>query len=330
MRPKSLKTAIKTLYACKRSPFIWGSPGVGKSDVVKQVAEELGIDLIDLRVTLLDPVDLRGLCIVKNGITEWCTPSFLPTKGKGILFLDELNAATPSMQAASYQLLWNRKIGEYTLPAGWIVAAAGNRETDRAVTYRMGTALASRFVHLDFDVNNEDWLEWGMEHRIHPAVLAYIKYNPQYLHDFDPKRDEKAFPTPRTWEFVSDILHATPDREVEMGLIEGTIGKATAASFYGFLKVCRDLPDADYVLANPKTAPVPTDPAVLFALCNALSGRASVKTMKNLIEYANRLPGEFSVLLVNTVLTYNKSLVTDRAVIEWMTKHQNVLIGDMR
>jgi len=159
MKASDISKSLKLLITQKQPVFLWGSPGVGKSQVVKQTATSMQLDIIDVRAILLDPVDLRGIPKINiEGMSEWCAPSFLPTTGEGVLFLDELNAAPPLVQAACYQLILDRRIGEYQLPDGWAIIAAGNREQDRAVTHKMPSALSNRFVHIDFTVNSHEWI----------------------------------------------------------------------------------------------------------------------------------------------------------------------------
>ena len=209
MKPRLVSQALAACIEVKQPCFLWGAPGVGKSQIVRQAAQALSLRVIDVRAVLLDPVDLRGLPAI-NGDKKahWCPPAFLPVEGNGVLFLDELNAAPPLVQAACYQLVLDRQLGEYHLPAGWAVIAAGNRDTDRAVTSRMPSALANRFVHLDFEADLADWATWALQAGVKTELIAFIRFRPGLLHDFDPKRNDKAFPTPRAWEFVSKISTA--------------------------------------------------------------------------------------------------------------------------
>ena len=281
---------------------MWGPPGVGKSQVVAQVAAEEKLQLIDIRAVLLDPVDLRGLPHVNgDNRAHWCQPDFLPRKGKGILFLDELNAAPQLVQAACYQLVLDRKLGEYELPAGWTVIAAGNREGDRSVTNRMPSALANRFIHLHFEVDLDDWITWALSAGVQTELISFLRFRPALLHSFDPQKNEKAFPSPRSWEFISKTLAAKPAKDIEYELFCGTVGEGAAAE-------------------------VPSDPATLYAVCGALSHKASENTIDRLVQYANRLPAEFSVLLMRDCIRQAKEIVNTRPFIEWATAHKEVLI----
>jgi hypothetical protein len=327
MKLSNVAEALKALIKAGRPGFLWGPPGVGKSDIVRQIAADLKRTLIDVRAVLLDPVDLRGIpTVTEDGTTRWAPPSFLPSgKGKFILFLDELNAAPQLVQAACYQLVLDRKLGEYELPKDAIVIAAGNRETDRAITSRMSSALASRFVHINVDVDLEDWVKWALNRGIQTELIAFLRYRPNLLHAFDPQKNEKAFPCPRTWEFVSDVFAVAGD-EIEYELVSGIVGEGAAAELIGFLKIFRSLPDPDLIIMSPEKVSVPDDPATKYAICGALAQKASDQNFDNIVKYANRLDPEFSVLLVRDAIERDDSLVNTQAFIKWSTDHSDVLI----
>lgn len=329
MNAAQIKVALKTLSDAKLATFIWGAPGVGKSQVVAQVAKELDFQFTDVRAILLDPVDLRGLPHINGDHkAHWCPPDFLPTSGNGILFLDELNAAPPLVQAACYQLVLDRRLGEYTLPDGWRIVAAGNRESDKAVIHRMPAPLANRFAHLQFDVDVNVWVAWALASGIQTELIAFIRFRPELLHKFDPKSADKGFPSPRAWEFVSRILAQQPDTLIEFELIKGVVGEPAAVELMAFLKIFRSLPHPDLILNDPEHAEVPKDVNVAYALVGALTHRASEQNFSRLVTYFNRLPDEFSVLAIRDCLAMDKKqvLVNTRAYIEWAAKHADVLM----
>lgn len=330
MTPSQIISSLHTLLSIRQPVFLWGAPGVGKSQVVAAVAHSMGYALRDIRAVLLDPVDLRGIPrITEAGVTEWCAPSFLPSASdpaKGVLFLDELNAAPPLVQAACYQLILDRRIGEYVLPDGWVVVAAGNREKDRAVTHRMPTALSNRMVHLEFDVSLDDWLAWATRSGIRPEVTAFLQFRPRLLHDFDPQSASRAFASPRSWAFVSAILDAAPEADVEYGLYRGAVGDASAAEFMGFLGVWRDLPTVDEILAAPETARVPHEPAALYAVSEALASKASFDSMPAIVAYLERIPVEFGVLCIKQAVCRDTSVVESPAFAAWAQAHADVLV----
>lgn len=330
MRPSHVCQVLHRLVRIQQPVFLWGPPGVGKSRLVAEVARQQGRQLCDLRAVLLDPVDLRGLPrISADGITSWCVPEFLPhpqDNGPGILFLDELNAAPPLVQAACYQLILDRRVGQYRLPDGWAVVAAGNGEGDRAVTSRMPSALANRMIHLDVACDLEDWLDWAQGHGIREDIQAFLRFRPRLLHDFDPRSPERAFASPRSWEFASRILDAAPEAPLEEELLAGTVGKAAAAELTGFLRQWRCLPSVDTVLAAPEDAPVPADPSALCALCEALALRATAVTMPALAAYAQRLPAEFGVLLMRDAVQQDPAVVESEPFARWARHNAEVLM----
>ncbi|MBQ9537243.1 MAG: AAA family ATPase [Desulfovibrionaceae bacterium] len=330
MTPSQIVSALQILLAIRQPVFLWGPPGVGKSQLVAQTAKALALELIDIRAVLLDPVDLRGLPrLTQEGRAEWCPPAFLPdtsSTSKGVLFLDELNAAPPLVQAACYQLILDRRIGEYLLPAGWTVIAAGNRESDRAVTHRMPTALANRLVHIDCVANLDDWLAWAKTRAIRPEIMAFLRYRPKLLHDFDPAANSKAFASPRSWEFLSRIMDQEPPESVAEDLYRGTIGVGAGSEFIGFLQIWRELPTVQEIIDTPKTAIVPNEPAALYAICEALALAANADTLTALVSYANRLPAEFGVLLLRDCVLRDKKLVEHPAFISWAQANASVIM----
>ena len=327
MKPSRIIETLKTLTDICQPVFVWGAPGVGKSQVIAQVAREKGLNLVDVRAVLLDPVDLRGLPhIDENRRACWCPPEFLPAEGDGILFLDELNAAPPLVQAACYQLVLDRRLGEYRLPDGWSIVSAGNRETDRAVTHRMPSALANRFVHLNFDVDAHEWLTWAQEYGIALEVIAFIRFRPGLLHAFDSQKDDKAFPTPRSWEFVSRIMNRQQQALPDLEFIAGVIGEGAAAEFCGFLRIFHNLPDPVALLEAPETAEVPDDPATLYAVCELLSQKTDLTNLPKIMAYAKRLPPEFSVMLVRDAARINGAIVQTPDFNAWAVAHADVLI----
>ena len=327
MRPSEIASALETLLTVKQPAFIWGAPGVGKSQIVAQLAAKQGLTLVDIRAVLLDPVDLRGIPRIDDeGKTAWCAPSFLPTEGKGILFLDELNTAPPLVQAACYQLVLDRKLGEYELPEGWTILAAGNRESDKAVTHRMPSALANRMVHLNFEANLDDWLTWADDSEVIPSLKAFLRFRPKLLHAFDPKKNDKAFPSPRSWEFVSNILAANPAGNTKRALITGAVGEGAATEYLAFMAACDELPSVEAVLANPDTIELPDDPAVAYALCESVARKASDDLIPQIAILAARLPIEFSVLLMRDSAATSPSIVETPSFANWACANSDILV----
>jgi hypothetical protein len=322
VRPSEVSLALSRLLPTRRPVYLWGPPGVGKSSVVRQAARETGLGMVDLRAVLLDPVDLRGLPRIHRDSAIWCPPAFLPRGGQGVLFLDELAQAPPLVQAACLQLTLDRKLGEYVLPEEWSVVAASNRQEDRAGAHRLISPLLNRFVHLDLEVSHDDWQEWAAQAGIAPEVRSFLRYRPVLLFQFDPLAAARAFPTPRSWEFVSQVLPHAPS-ELMHAVIAGCVGEGPAAEFAGFLRLCRELPDLDTILASPGTAPVPKEPTVLYALVGALTEccrRSDQALLAAFVTYAGRLPDEFAMLAMRDALAINPKLIALPTAQAWLAK----------
>ncbi|MGI0133270.1 MAG: AAA family ATPase [Thermoplasmata archaeon] len=304
--------------------FIWGPPGVGKSSVVRQVADAEKLAVIDLRMLLLDPVDLRGLPMPHEGKVRWSPPEFLPDGGRGILFLDELNAAPPLVQASVYQLVLDRKVGEYALPDGWYVVAAGNRESDQSIAHAMPSALLSRFEHLELVPDLESWREWAYGASIDPSVIGFLEFRPTLLYDY--RDDSKAFPCPRTWEMVSRVLALNVTDEELGHALEGCVGPAAATEFDLYRKSLRQLPKLERILKGEDL--LPADAAVGYAVVTGLVARfgAEPRNAARLIAYARRLGAggfrELEVLLVRDLLRRHPEVGTTAAFTAWA--HENV------
>ena len=252
------KAAILRCFSKQRPLFLWGPPGIGKSELIEGITKELGGYMVDLRLSQMDPTDIRGIPFYNKdkSVMDWAPPIDLPDEELAsqypvvVLFMDEMNSAAPSVQAAAYQLVLNRRIGKYVLPDNVVMVAAGNREGDKGVTYRMPSPLANRFIHLEMRVDYESWLQWATEKRIHKDVIGYISFAKQDLYSFDPKSISRSFATPRTWTFVSDLLDDGLSDSTLTDLVAGTIGEGTAVKFMAHRKISSKLPKPEDVLSG--------------------------------------------------------------------------------
>jgi len=285
--PKSAKKAIRKALKVRRPTFLWGPPGIGKSDVVKQIGDDLGREVIDVRLALWEPTDIKGIPYYNadQGKMVWAPPAELPvdSESTAIIFLDELNSAPPAVQAAAYQLILNRRVGTYQLPKGVDVVAAGNREGDRGVTYRMPAPLANRFVHLEMKVDFDDFQDWATLNKVHPEVVGYVGFAKQDLYDFDPKSPSKSFATPRSWVFVSDLLNDDDsDTETLHNLIAGAVGDGLAVKFMAHRKIASKLPKAEDILDGKvkdlQVKEVSAMYSLTVSLCYELKDRAEKKS----------------------------------------------------
>ena len=325
LRPSEIADVLALLVEARQPTMVWGPPGAAKSMIAQQVAASCNRRYGDIRAPLLDAVDLRGIpWRDDDGRTRWAPPVFLPPTASTDLWmlnLDELPSAVPMVQVALYQLLLERKCGEYSLPEGASLIACGNRQTDRGVVHRMPTPLSNRLVHLEIRVDVDDWLKWGAANGIAPEVLFFIQYEPDLLHQFDPQSKEHAFPTPRSWEFASNIVKRRNglDAEVERSLFRGTVGEAAAVEFTAFLKVWRELPHPKAILNDPENADIPENASALMALCGALYKMASDVNFDAIVTYATRLRREVGESLVGSCVRREPDLQRSPGFIRWAT-----------
>lgn len=294
----------------RRGLFIWGAPGIAKSSVVEQVADELNYKLIDIRLTQMEPTDLRGIPVPfksdeGKAFVEWAIPALLPKRDAGertcslkdelsgreydgaIILLDELPNAAPSVQAGSYQLVLDGALGEYIVPDNVIVLAAGNRETDKGATFKMPTPLQNRFTHIEMRVDFEDFQTFALGTSFHPAVVGYLSAFKHELFQFEATSASRGFPTPRSWESVSDILRGDPNlpEMVQMALIAGAVGDGIAVKFLEYRKNAANLPAASDVLEGKVTdlkkgADISLMYALTTSLCYELKDRFDVASAK--------------------------------------------------
>ena len=318
----------KALINLKLPFFLKGGVGIGKSQAMQQACDSLGIELRDVRLSQMDPTDIKGFPCpdMVRKIMYWLAADFLPTKGKGLLFLDELTGAPQAVQAASYQLILDRRVGNYTLPPGWSVAGAGNREIDRSIVNRMPAALANRLIHMNVEPDLEDYVDYAMKNGIEPLNIAFNRFRPGLLHHFDATQNPAAFPTPRSWFTVDKIMKAKIADEDEYELIKGTIGDDAAGQHRAFMKVVKDLPTTDEIRLAPDTTKVPVEPSTQHALTTSLSMASSTLTaFDRFMVYVQRMPVEFQVVYVRDCLKRLPTLGTNATFTKWSIKHHHVI-----
>jgi len=328
MNPSKAASAIQVGLNADIPVMIWGAPGVGKSETVFQIGASLGIPVRDIRLSQMDPVDIRGIPSCLDGYTIWNVPHFLPNpdvEPEGIMFFDEINQASHSVQAAAYQLILDRKVGDYELPEGWRIICAGNRAQDRALANKMSSALNNRLIHVDFEPQLNDWVNWANNNNIRPEIVSFMRFRPEMLHDHDPGKDHRSFATPRTWAYASRILdNATPDLEYEM--LIAAVGEAAAGEFMSYIRIYRDLPDIESIEKDPQGTPMPSEPASLYATAGMLSEHMTEKNIPKVNEYLRRMPDEFQVPTVKMTIQRSPDLLETKEMAEWIADNTDILL----
>jgi hypothetical protein len=347
----NLEQATRALdfYMSKDIPaFLWGAPGIGKTEVVHGRAKNRGRAVIDFRLLLRDPVDLRGLPSVDPiaKTTVWVRPSELPFIGndcpeEGDLFIDELNVAGQSMQAAAFGLVQERRVGENTLKPGWRIVAAGNRMSDKAAAQRVPSALLNRFAHIDVEADVAAWVNWALGANINPALVAFIRWRRGLLHVMPGEKpqgenlaampaDARAFPTPRAWEHVSELLADAPD-DLRPALVGGLVGEGPAGELEGFIRVWRNLPSIADIIANPDKITVPDDPATLYAVAGGLARAADHKNIASIVRFAKRAIGpEFTITMMMDATKRDEGLKETQAYVEYVSANQEAFVRASR
>ncbi|MFA7098435.1 MAG: MoxR family ATPase [Gammaproteobacteria bacterium] len=317
MRPSQLLAIMEREFLSARSGqhtpvMLWGPPGVGKSQMVAQVAARYGVMVIDIRLSQMEPSDLRGIPFRSGELVEWAVPAMLPDRERhgaaGILFLDEINAAPPSVSAAAYQLILDRRLGAYQVPEGWAIFAAGNRQGDRGVTYIMPAPLANRFSHYEVEPSLDDWVTWAYGNGIDERLIAFLRFRPELLFDFDPAHNPVAFPSPRSWEFAHRALQKFGDQpDLLSPALQACVGPAAGIELAAFVENLDKLPDLDAIVRGDPM-PVPREIDLQYAVASALVGRAlrakgtpqAQEVYDNILAYAANFPQrEMGVMLVS-------------------------------
>lgn len=332
------------------SVMLWGPPGVGKSQAIRQIAKEIEyqtnkkVNVTDVRLLLFNPIDLRGIPTsnADKTLAIWLKPQIFQMDSSediiNILFLDEISAAPQSVQAAAYQITLDRVVGEHKLPENCIVLAAGNRTTDKSVAFKMPKALANRLLHIDVEGSFESWKGWAIKSGVNPKVIGFLSFRQNYLMNFDANTEDLAFATPRSWEMVSNLLNSVDDNINNMFLlIAGLVGTGVATELKTWEKVYKDLPNIDDIF-DGKMPAIPQTTDALYALCSSMTAHASeykddMYKIANSIKYATRMPADFSVVLMKDYMyidkNYKERLITIPEFSNWMSKRGTLLNGSI-
>lgn len=345
IKPSQLKDVLETCLRSVRAnpkkglvPFITAAPGVGKSTIIADFAAAQGLAFFDTRLAYAAPTDIRGLPYLNrtdanNPFMEFAIPGEYPKTPGNVWTLDEFSCASKIVQNASLQLLLDKCIGNYQVPDDTLVVLAGNRRVDRANIETLSSAVQNRLMEVALEVSHDEWTDWALNNGVHEMVIAYLQMCPGHLSDFDGASWKGgAFASPRSWEFVSNLLHNSPgDVAVRIAMIAGLIGPAIGTQFNAFCSVYDNLPDVNAILLNPDTADVPSEPSVQYALATALANKSTAKNFDRVLRYSDRMPKAIDVLTVKLAIRGNQtgpnSPVKNPAFTKWANKNGNVILG---
>lgn len=297
--------------------MVWGAPGLGKSSIIRSIAEELGIQFIDVRLAQREPVDVRGLPVPdrENKKVDWMVSGEWPRDGRGILLFDELTAADRSLQVAAYELILDRRLGDlYKVPDGWYICAAGNRVEDAAVSTTMSSALANRFMHVELGEDVDAWAHWANQHNIHPSVTGFLRFRPECLFRQSDENLERGWPTPRAWERVSIMMNIVPadDEELLRKLVYGLVGNRAGMEFIEFHKLNASFDDVRSMMLNPSVPiTIPQKVDRKYALCAAMAyylwrgkDKAEAEALLNgFFRICTKLSSDFACMVMIDVMT---------------------------
>lgn len=309
-------------------PMIIGSPGCGKSQIVHQIAEQFKLKVIDIRLAQCDPTDLMGFPRIHGDRAGYAPMDTFPIESDPVpegysgwlIFLDEMNSASPAVQAAAYKLVLDRMVGQFKLHKKVAIVCAGNKETDNAIVQPLSTALQSRLTHLELVVDAKEWVNWAVENGIDHRITSYINFKPGNLYTFQPDHTDKTYAAPRTWEFANRLLKDIDITDKNtLPLLAGTISEGVAREFIGFCKIYKSLPKMEEVIARPEATPVPDEPSILFAMTGAIAHYAAKDNMDSLMKFVKRLPVEFQVVCLREAIKRNKDIISTASMKQWIT-----------
>lgn len=318
-------------------PMLCSSPGIGKSSIAKAIAQEHNLEVIDLRLSQSDPTDMNGFpkifeCGTKAGYVPMdtfpITSTPLPEGKDGwLLLLDEMNSAPLSVQAAAYKVVLDKEVGLHSLHEKVFIMAAGNLSTDQAIVNRMSTAMQSRMVHFELELETKAWLNWAYLADIDFRITSFIKFKNEILHKFDPNHNDRTFPCPRTWHFLSDIIKQWPVIGKEkLAILCGTVGEGAGREFLMFSEIFQQLPTIEAILKAPELFVVPSEPSIKYAISGLISNHFNKDTAEQLIIAVERLPIEFQMITLQTVIQNKRELLMIPPVRTWATKNAKELI----
>ena len=316
-------------------PMVSSSPGMGKSDIIRTIADLFKLKVIDLRVSQCEPVDMQGYPGVIDGRMTFHIPEYFPIETDKVpdgydgwlLFLDEFNSGNKQTEAAAYKLILDRAVYKHKLHSRCLIAAAGNLTTDRAIVNTQSTATTSRLTHYRMRVDHKVWVDWANAHEIDHRIVSLMKFKPELLHRFDTSTNELTFPCPRTWEFASKVITGKNEiSHITKIRLAGTVGEGAAVELATYCEIYQNLPTIEQILSNPKSGwKVPKEPSEQYAVTTMLSHNTTLNTIDKIIIAINRLPVDFQVITFKDIYKRTPELKGHPVIKEWITKNAHVI-----
>jgi hypothetical protein len=318
-------------------PMLTSSPGLGKSSLAKQIAEEQNLKVIDLRLSQCDPTDLGGFPMINEDKSKasYVPMNTFPIVGDPIptgysgwlLLMDEFNSAPQSVQAAAYKIVLDKEVGLHKLHNKVAIICAGNLITDKAIVTKLSTAMQSRMIHFEMEANLKDWLNWAAKESIDYRITSFINFRPELLHSFDPDHSDKTFPCPRTWEFLSKIIKGwasiLPNKAP---IIAGTIGEGPAMEFTSFCSIYDRLPTIEQIIKDPLGIEISTEPSILYATSGMIGAHITRTNIDLLMSMIIRLPIEFQINSLREAIMKDRSFMKVPGIAEWIAKNSKALL----
>ena len=316
-------------------PFLTSSPGIGKSSLAAAIAEEYDLELIDVRLSQMDPADLLGFPMTQGDKAGYLPMDTFPIEGdkipegkKGwLLLLDEFNSAPMSVQAAAYKIVLDRMVGQHKLHPKVATMAAGNLTTDKAIVNRISTAMQSRLIHFEIKVDLDSFIKWADNNKIDHRIKSFVQFKPEALHKFDPNHNEETFPCPRTWEFTSRLIKPMDDLPItKLPLIAGAIGEGMAREFFSYSQVYGKIPTIGQIASDPENVSMGDEPSVHHALAGLVGHHMTVKNADNLMKFLSRLGIDYQVITLRAAIARDPEIMETKAVKGWISHHADELM----
>lgn len=339
LTPSQARSAIVKAIQAHLVPMLHGSPAIGKSSIVRSIAEEFNLKLIDLRLSQCDPTDLLGFPTVVSGRATYTPmdtfpiagdnlPEILDADGKGtgkhyagwLLFLDELPTAPPAVQAAAYKLILDRMVGNHMLHKKLAIVGAGNLESDNALVSPMSTALQSRMVHLQLRMDVAEWLDWARTNNIDFRITSYVDFKKEVLYTFQPDHTDHTYASPRTWHFADAIIKVikTVEDTDAQSLLGGCLSEGVASEFIEFCRIESEIPKMRDIIADPGNVRVPSEASFLYLLCGAIGANATKEHLDAIATYVKRFPAEFQVIGLKNIVKRDNTAMAHPAIQKWI------------